>query len=313
MIKILVTNKLSGQVQESLMPDMAAANAWIEECELKESWGRPFHVINHLEQVNFQEPLIIHHEEVITPNPDLVIHHDEVVTPVADLIIHHDEVITLVADLIIHHEEVRTPNPDLIVHHEEITDELGNVTPAWDESVPQLETIIPAWDEVIPQDPIITPAFDEVIPQPPIVTPAFDEIVPQAPTIVPAWDEFIPQPDIIIPAWTEEIEAEYTIEIVDITAEVNAKELQRKYDYLWKAANDFQSGQISGAAIGLLTIGVLAQKPKCTAVQAWIKSVWVEYYTRKAGVNLQNNVNLDFSICGNVPYTVPELMEEVSI
>ena len=94
---------------------------------------------------------------------------------------------------------------------------------------------------------------------------------------------------------------------------MNAKDLQRKYDYLWKAANDFQSGQISGAAIGLLTIGVLAQKPKCTAVQAWIKSVWVEYYTRKAGVSLQNNVNLDFSICGNIPYTVPELMEEVSI
>jgi len=257
MIKILVTNKLSGQVQESLLPSMEAADAWIEECELKEAWGKPFHVINHPEQFNFQEPLVIHHEEVVTPNPDLVVHHEEVVTPVADV----------------------------IVHHEESIDENDNVTPAW----------------------------DEVIPQPPIVAPAFDEIVPQAPTVVPAWDEFIPQPDIVIPAWTEEIEAEYTIEIVDITAEVSAKELQRKYDYLWKAANDFQSGQISGAAIGLLTIGVLAQKPKCTAVQAWIKSVWVEYYTRKAGVNLQNNVNLDFSICGNVPYTVPELMEEVSI
>lgn len=154
---------------------------------------------------------------------------------------------------------------------------------------------------------------DEVVDSEVNITPAWDEILIQAVTVTPAYDELVPQPDIIIPAWTEEIEAEYTIEIVDISAEMDAKDLQRKYDYLWKAANDFQSGQISGAAIGLLTIGVLAQKPKCTAVQAWIKSVWVEYYTRKAGVNLQNNVNLDFSICGNIPYTVPELMEEVSI
>ena len=257
MIKILVTNKLSGQVQESLLPSMEAANAWIEECELKEAWGKPFHIVNH--------------PELSEPQASLIVHHDEVVTPVADLVIHHDEVVTPVGDLIIHHEESIDANGE----------------------------IIPAWYEVIPQPPIVTPAWDESIPQAPIATPAYDEI--------------IPQPDIVIPAWTEEVEAEYTIEIVDISAEMDAKDLQCKYDYLWKAANDFQSGQISGAAIGLLTIGVLAQKPKCTAVQAWIKSVWVEYYTRKAGVSLQNNVNLDFSVCGNIPYTVPELMEEVSI
>lgn len=254
MIKILVTNKLNGQVQESLLPSMEAADAWIEECELKEAWGKPFHIVNH--------------PELSEPQASLIVHHDEVVTPVADLIIHHDEISTPVADLIVHHEESFA---------------------------------------------LIDSSWDEVIPQPPIVTPAWDEVIPQAPIITPAWDESIPQPDIIIPAWTEEIQAEYTIEIVDITDEINAKDLASKYDSLWKAANDYQSAQISGAAIGLLTIGVLAQKPKCTAVQAWIKSVWVEYYTRKAGVSLQNNVNLDFSVCGNVPYTVPELMEEVSI
>lgn len=217
--------------------------------------------------------------------PHKIIEHPEQVNSQEPLVIHHDEVITVNPDLIIHHDEISTPVADLIVHHEESID---------------------ANDEVIP-------AWDEVIPQPPIVTPAWDENIPQDPTVIPAYDELVPQPPIIIPAWSEEVEAEYTIEIVDISAEMDAKDLQRKYDYLWKAANDFQSGQISGAAIGLLTIGVLAQKPKCTAVQAWIKSVWVEYYTRKAGVSLQNNVNLDFSICGNVPYTVPELMEEVSI
>ena len=186
---------------------------------------------------------------------------------------------------IIKHMEQVNPQEPIIIHHEEIVTPVADLVVHHEESIDANDEIIPAWDEVIPQAPIITPA----------------------------WDESTPQPDIIIPAWIEEIEAEYTIEIVDITDEMNAKDLQRKYDYLWKAANDFQSGQISGAAIGLLTIGVLAQKPKCTAVQAWIKSVWVEYYNRKAGVSLQNNVNLDFSICGNIPYTVPELMEEVSI
>lgn len=284
MIKVIVTK--NGSVSNSsIFNSQEDANAWIAKCESEEAWGRPHKIIEHPEQVNSQEPLVIHHDEVITVNPDLIIHHDEISTPVADLIIQH--------------EEVRTPNPDLIVHHDEVIDGEGNITPAWDEVVPQPETVIPAWDEIIPQ--------------PPIITPAWDESIPQAPAITPAWDESIPQPDIIIPAWIEEVEAEYTIEIIDITDEVNAKTLQDKYDSLWKAANDFQSGQISGAAIGLLTVGVLAQKPKCTAVQAWIKSVWVEYYTRKAGVSLQNNVNLDFSICGNIPYTVPELMEEVSI
>lgn len=285
MNKKVTIKKNNEVVQFATFDDEQVMNDWIAMLASTEAWGKPYKLINHPEQVNSQEPLVIHHDEVITVNPDLIIHHDEISTPVADLIIQH--------------EEVRTPNPDLIVHHDEVVDGEGNITPAWDEVVPQPETVIPAWGEVIPQ--------------PPIVTPAWDESVPQAPTIAPAWDEFIPQPDIIIPAWIEEIEAEYTIEIVDITDEMNAKDLQRKYDYLWKAANDYQSGQISGAAIGLLTIGVLAQKPKCTAVQAWIKSVWVEYYTRKAGIDLQNNVNLDFSVCGNIPYTVPELMEEVSI
>lgn len=313
MNKKVIVKKNDEIVQFAIFHDEQVMNDWIAMLASTEAWGKPYKLINHPEQVNSQEPLVIHHDEVITVNPDLIIHHDEISTPVADLIVHHEEVITPVADLVVNHAEVITPVADLIVHHGAIMNPDETITPEWDEVIPQPPIITPAWDEVIPQDPIVTPAWDEVVPQPPIITPAWDEILVQAITVTPAYDELVPQPDIIIPAWTEEFEAEYTIEIVDITDEMNAKDLQRKYDYLWKAANDYQSGQISGAAIGLLTIGVLAQKPKCTAVQAWIKSVWVEYYTRKAGVNLQNNVNLDFSVCGNIPYTVPELMEEVSI
>ena len=228
-MKKVIVKKNNEVVQAAIFHDEKVMNDWIELLEINEAWGSPHKIINHLEQVNYQEPLIVHHEEVITPVDDLIIHHEE--------------------------------------------------------SVNELNEIVPAWDEVTPQEPIIIPAYDELVPQPPI----------------------------IIPAWSEEVEAEYTIEIVDITDEVNAKDLASKYDSLWKAANDYQSAQISGAAIGLLTTGVLMSKPKCSAVQAWIKSVWIEYYTRKAGVDLQNNVNLDFSVCGNIPYSVPELMEEVSI
>lgn len=78
---------------------------------------------------------------------------------------------------------------------------------------------------------------------------------------------------------------------------------------LWNAANEYQSSQISGAAIGLLTIGVLNQMPKCLAVQAWIKSVWSLYYERKALFT----EDYDFTVCGPMPHTVPELMAEVGV
>lgn len=185
---------------------------------------------------------------------------------------------------------------------------------AYDEFIPavtekQINIITPeqtiehaAWDETIPA------VLDEngiIIEEEKIVNhPAFDEVV-QAVT-----EEVIVE---ITPSSIVHHEAEFTVEIEDVTAAHDAELLARKYSDLWSAANAYQSAQVSGAAIGLLTLGVIMQKPKCTAVQAWIKSVWVEYYTRKAGVSLQNNVNLDFSVCGNILYTVPELMEEVSI
>lgn len=76
---------------------------------------------------------------------------------------------------------------------------------------------------------------------------------------------------------------------------------------LWNAANEYQESRISGAAIGLLTLGVLQGKPKCVAVQQWITAVWTDYYTRKAALSK----NLDYSNNGPMPYTVPELMAEV--
>lgn len=78
---------------------------------------------------------------------------------------------------------------------------------------------------------------------------------------------------------------------------------------LWQAAHDYEFFWISGSAIGLLAMGVLAGRPKCVAVQAWIKSIWTLYYTRKAS----GSAEVDFSSCGPCPHSVPELMAELGV
>ncbi len=82
---------------------------------------------------------------------------------------------------------------------------------------------------------------------------------------------------------------------------------------LWQAAHDYEYSEISGSAIGLVTIGVLQSKPKCVAVQDWIKSIWTLYYQRKAAMGPEFSPSLDFSSCGPCPHTVPELMEELGM
>lgn len=82
---------------------------------------------------------------------------------------------------------------------------------------------------------------------------------------------------------------------------------------LWQAAHDYEFEQISGSAIGLLVLGVLQAKPKCTAVRNWINSIWALYYSRKPTVTHVFDPQLqDFSSCGPIPYTVPELMVELA-
>lgn len=78
---------------------------------------------------------------------------------------------------------------------------------------------------------------------------------------------------------------------------------------LWQAAHDLEYAAISGSAIGLITLGVIQAKPKCLAVQGWIKTIWTEYYTRKAN----GSVSTDFSLIEVCPYSVPELMVELGM
>lgn len=78
---------------------------------------------------------------------------------------------------------------------------------------------------------------------------------------------------------------------------------------LWQAAHDYEFAQVSGSAIGLLAMGVMRSLPKCLAVQAWIKSIWTLYYSRKFGTS----TDTDFSSVGAVPHSVPELMTELGL
>jgi hypothetical protein len=81
---------------------------------------------------------------------------------------------------------------------------------------------------------------------------------------------------------------------------------------IWEAAHEYEYNQISGSAVGLVTMGIIMSKPKCYAVQLWIKTIWDLYYTRKPQVtDVLDPTFLDYTSCGSMPYSVPELMQEV--
>ena len=132
------------------------------------------------------------------------------------------------------------------------------------------------------------------------------------------WDEEQdgPLPDITLGSMTRVGDAlEYDASVAAASAVIeSAKDAARvaeKIDQLWSAANAYTSGYISGLAVGVLAIGVVQQKPISLAIKAWSKSIWTEYYARKAAVTADSAVNLDFSSFGPMPHSVPELIAEV--
>ena len=86
----------------------------------------------------------------------------------------------------------------------------------------------------------------------------------------------------------------------------------QKINALWQAAHDYEYQYINGSAFALLTLGVLQGKPKCIVVTAWLTSIWTLYYQRKAAVTV-DSVDVDFSVCGGIPYSIQELMYEVGV
>ena len=111
--------------------------------------------------------------------------------------------------------------------------------------------------------------------------------------------------------WAEQLTTAVKIDITNptIVEELELRAEKYRVEALWQSAYDYEREQISGSAIGLLAMGVMQGKPKCLAIQNWIKSIWTEYYTRKAN----GSTNYDFSVAGICPHTVPELMVELGL
>ena len=119
-----------------------------------------------------------------------------------------------------------------------------------------------------------------------------------------------------IEQWTYRVEGDAVIRTWaqrPIPEEERAQRLAKNVDSLWHAADAYVSGQISGVAIGLLTLGLLQQLPKALAVTTWSSSVWDAYYIRKAAMTYDGVVDTDFSTFGTMPYSVPELRDELGL
>lgn len=141
-------------------------------------------------------------------------------------------------------------------------------------------------------------------------------VYPLKETEVPAYDKMIQgvresDPVCIHEVWTQQWEV-YPLPAEDAEANI-ANAVAQREDALWAGANAYTSSFISGIAVGMLTMGVMLAKPKALAVQAWSKSVWGEYYARKAAVTPYSTVDCDFSSFGPMPHSVPELMEELGL
>jgi hypothetical protein len=85
---------------------------------------------------------------------------------------------------------------------------------------------------------------------------------------------------------------------------------------LWTAANQYQIERISGGALVLCDRLVRVDNAKGIAVDTWMWNHWSVYYQRKAavstGIDLTNEL-LDFTVSGDMPYSVNELMTELSV
>ena len=132
--------------------------------------------------------------------------------------------------------------------------------------------------------------------------PAIDALTQRIEAAAPVLSEGVWTQQWTVRAATEAEQADYLVQQED--------KKTNKIEQLWQAADAYVTGYISGVAIGILTIGVMQQKPKCTAVSAWSGQIWTEYYIRKSTITADSALDLDFSSFGPMPYTVPELQAE---
>ena len=121
-------------------------------------------------------------------------------------------------------------------------------------------------------------------------------------------------PDPTLYTWTENADGSLTITPIPAGTLIQQQESKKanNIEVLWQAAHDYEFASINGSAVGLVTIGIMLNLPKCKAVSTWITSIWNLYYTRKPLItDVFDPAMLDFSSCGPMPYSIPQLMAEV--
>ena len=86
---------------------------------------------------------------------------------------------------------------------------------------------------------------------------------------------------------------------------------------LWQNYKKWQEDRVDAEDLVLASMGSLVAKPKCTAVRNWVMDLWTRYYSVKdqivaaATVEEAKSINLSADECGEPPYTIRELNEEV--
>jgi hypothetical protein len=100
---------------------------------------------------------------------------------------------------------------------------------------------------------------------------------------------------------------------VEATYIISNMSAEQKIFDLWTAATKYQELFISGMASVPLAVGMMLKIPKALAITNWINAVWTEYYARQYSLQIDTNPNLDFSIVGPMPHSVPELLNEVAV
>ncbi len=90
--------------------------------------------------------------------------------------------------------------------------------------------------------------------------------------------------------------------------------IKKEITKLWNLANTYETIYISGSAPSLLATklseALFAGKTNqvCEDVKAWQLSIWDMYYTEKTKLEAGEEYSTDFSVLGEIPHSIPEIM-----
>ena len=87
---------------------------------------------------------------------------------------------------------------------------------------------------------------------------------------------------------------------------------EERISELWQRATAYEQKYISGSMYTVLAVLIESKNIKSLEVSAWVRSIWDLYYQEKYKIRNEDGYNSleDFSVCGDCPHSVPELINE---